>query len=151
MLFVMLFGLWCSQFAALRELAAKDGFERPRGTTVASVTFTWIVFSLFYYRQRLLVMFVVQCVIPATNGLVAVIGIVMVGPVRDLFTPFLGLAVLANLAWFPVAVLVMTARWWRRPLATEFTETHDEEPVSDDLPGEPGDTACRDRTEKKNP
>jgi hypothetical protein len=124
MVFVTVFSLWCSQFAALRGLADDRGAFQPHGASVASVLLTWVVLSLFYYRRRLLLLFALQCIFPATNGLLAAIRAATVGQDIDAFAPLMRMMLIVNLAWFPVAMLTIIVRWWRRPIVTEvFPET----------------------------
>jgi hypothetical protein len=110
--FVVLTSLWCSQTAVVRNGVMENaGFLTASSLT--SVVLAWVVLSWFCYRQRFFIVFVFQCVLPASVGVMG-ISTALSGSEDSIlrsFGPFLFVALGTNLIWFPIMAVIMAIRW----------------------------------------
>jgi hypothetical protein len=144
MVFVAVCAMYFSQFTP-SVLGFSIGATPWR--TAVTVALTWIILAVFYWWHRLFGMFLIHCLAP---GLIAAL---LIGNDPGSRAGWYGLAmvvilaaVLVNMLCFPVAVIVMAARWLRQPPATEETENHTAGKVSGGLPEGPGQAVCQSGT-----
>ena len=89
----------------------------------ATIGLAWVVLALFYFRHRLYGVLSIHCLVPATIATLSIgenpgsqgwwLGLGMVLIICALFV---------NVVCFPVAVVIMAARWLGRPAAAESSD-----------------------------
>ena len=110
--FVVLTSLWCSQIAVVRN-SVVGNTDLLTASSLTSVVLAWVVLSWFCYRQRFLFVFVLQCVLPISVGVMG-ISTSLSGSEHSIlrsFGPFFCITLGANLILFPIMAAIMAIRW----------------------------------------